>query len=145
MVKLAKTWSKFFRLSISPTPYSNWVAATNFPPSLLNPSNIGTSPAAIVLNEQINLKMEQENRANVKRGGRNDQKLPFLLFENTKILTTEDSKMLRMWSPKKYQGRIISKHGDIITKVIKIVDVKNKNNNVNLFITSSCDGAIKSH
>lgn len=51
--------------------------------------------------------------------------------------------MLRFWNPKKYSGRIVSKHNDVITRVAKIVDFKQKYNNLNLFVTASMDGAVK--
>ena len=65
------------------------------------------------------------------------------MFQNTKIMTVEDSKMIRIWNPKKYQGRIISKHNDVITSILKVVDFRALNQNANMIVTSSMDGAIK--
>ena len=72
-----------------------------------------------------------------------DKVKPVELFHSTRILTTEDSRIFRIWGPKRYQGRIMSKHNDIVTSLTRINDLTRKMHNTNLFLSASCDGAIK--
>ena len=67
------------------------------------------------------------------------------LFQTTRILTTEDSYILRIWSPTNKAGRIMTKQNDIVTCILKVEDFSRRHHNLNLFITGSCDGAIKAY
>ena len=56
----------------------------------------------------------------------------------TKFVSSEDSRMLRVFGNKRYESRIYTNHNDCIRQVIKIKDVP-------VIITGSDDGAIKFH
>jgi hypothetical protein len=51
------------------------------------------------------------------------ERLPGVLFQSTKILTVEDSRIMRVWTPKRYLHRVLSKHNDVVTKVLKISNI----------------------
>lgn len=52
------------------------------------------------------------------------------------MLTSEDSRIFRLWSNKRFMGRIVTKHNDIVTRVLKIPGK-------NMFISGSRDGSLK--
>jgi WD40 repeat protein len=57
---------------------------------------------------------------------------------NLRLVTTEDSRILRIWSHKMHlkNNRIVTKHNDVITRVLKIPGK-------HFMVTAAADGSIK--
>lgn len=53
-----------------------------------------------------------------------------------RVLTSEDSRIFRIWNHNKFVSRIVSKHNDIVTRVLKVPEK-------NMFISGGKDGSIK--
>ena len=54
-----------------------------------------------------------------------------------RLLTSEDSRLLRMWNHKQIlRERVVTKHNDVIVRLLKIPGK-------HMFITAAADGSIK--
>ena len=85
--------------------------------------HFGENLAAICLNSESNsIQMSKIKELEEKE----QERLPSILFQSTKILTVEDSRIMRVWNPKRYLHRVLSKHNDVVTKVLKISNISQK-------------------
>ena len=56
--------------------------------------------------------------------------------QEPRLIACEDSRILRLFSQRRYQGRMLTRHNDVVRKLLKVPGK-------HLFITGADDGSIK--